>query len=504
MNKQATKLHHSSPKSKVLLPFIGMFVLLTAISLSTTGCFEESFESNVSVPLEISVDTLRFDTVFTSVGSVTRSIRIFNPTDQNINVSSISLDKGAQSMFRLNIDGVPGNEAEEIPLLAQDSLYIFVEVTVDPDQPLSVSPFVISEFLSIRSGSETKQVTLEAWGQNANYFPSRDAQGQIISLTCGGGQLFWDDPKPYVIYGLLIVDSCDIVLPPGTEVFVHGGIARLNETIFSDGGLIFLEGGRLLSNGTFDAPVMIQGDRLESGFQDTPGQWAGLRFFENSTGNVINNTIIKNSIVGVRADSAARVNMSNTSIFNTSNVGVIGIHAEIQADNCLIHSNGPQSVAMIYGGDYTYRHCTIANYGNQSAAVFMDNFTCLNEECSSVATNPVNVSFYNSIIMGSNEDEIDINDISGGEDPGLLRLLLDHTIVKVGDTKMDFPEDACMACLEHDDEPIFLNEFMDDYTLDTMSLARDQGVFIDDLSRDLLGNPRDQETPDLGCFEFLD
>jgi len=29
-----------------------------------------------------------------------------------------------------------------------------------------------------------------------------------------------------VIYGVLVVDSCDLVLPPGMRLYMHGGIAK--------------------------------------------------------------------------------------------------------------------------------------------------------------------------------------------------------------------------------------------------------------------------------------
>lgn len=478
------------------------FVFIIAFSVLLSSCFDESFESDFEVELITSVDTLRFDTVFTTIGSITRQLIVRNPTNTNINISSISLDLGEQSMFRLNVDGVPGNRATEVPVLANDSVHLFVEVTVDPDQPLSVSPFIIEEFLTINSGGTEKKVQLEAFGQNANYFPSRNSIGQIVGLGCRGGQIIWDDPRPYVINGLLFIDSCEIIVPPGTQIFVHGGIARQDDIIFGDGGLFFLADGRFNIAGTVDNPVVIQGDRLEPGFSDVPGQWAGIRFLAGSSGHSIRHAEIRNSTVGIRADSASSAEISNVIIANTSNIGLLAVHAELQVDNTLIHSNGPQSIAMTFGGEYNFRHCTIANFQNQSAGVFMDNFTCRNEECNVISTNPLEVNFTNSIIMGSNDNEIDIIDIGEGMDPDLFSLTLDHTLVKVLDENQNFPENACVQCIEQIDQLVFLDEFNDDYTLDTMSVARGVATFLPELSLDILGFPRDPNTPDMGCFEF--
>ena len=483
---------------------IGLFVLIIAFTASLTSCFEETFDSDVDIAFETSMDTLTFDTVFTTIGSTTRSIVVRNPSDQNINISSIRLAAGSQSMFRLNVDGTPGSAVEEIPILARDSLFLFVEVTVDPDQPVSASPFIINEDLIIESGTTQKVVTLEAWGQNANYFPSKDAQGQFISLNCNNGNVVWDDPKPYVIFGLLFIDSCDLVIPAGTQIFVHGGLAIQEETIFNDGGLLFLSDARLTTQGTPDRPVVFQGDRLEAGFDDVKGQWSGIRFLPGSKGHRLEHTEIRNSTVGIRVDSAASADLDGVTITNSSNVGLIGIHASINADNMLIHSTGPQSIAMLYGGDYRFRHCTIANFQNQSTAVYMDNFTCLNNECSAINTNRLDVDFINSIIMGSNDDELDVNDASEGMDESIFSLNFENTIIKVDEARQFYPESSCNNCLEHQDEPVFISEIDNDYRLDTMGLAINQGVFIPELATDLLGVMRSTESPDLGCFELVD
>lgn len=483
---------------------IGFFVLVIAFSSSLTSCFEETFESDIDVTFETSLDTLTFDTVFTTIGSATRSIIVRNPSDQNINISSIRLASGNQSMFRLNVDGTPGSAVEQIPILARDSLFLFVEVTVDPDQPVSASPFILNEELIIESGTRQKVVILEAWGQNANYFPSKDAQGQFISLNCNNGNVVWDDPKPYVIFGLLFIDSCTLTIPAGTQIFVHGGLAIQEGTIFNDGGLLFLDNAKLSIEGTPDRPVVFQGDRLESGFDDVKGQWSGIRFLPGSTGHRLEHTEIRNSTVGIRLDSAASADLNGVTITNSSNVGLIAIHANVKADNMLIHSTGPQSIAMLYGGEYRFRHCTIANYQNQSTAIYMDNFTCLNDECSAINTNPLEVDFINSIIMGSNDDELDVNDASEGMDESLFSLNFENTIIKVDEAKQFYPESSCNNCLEHQDEPVFISEIDNDYRLDTMGLANNQGVFISELATDILGVMRSSESPDLGCFELVD
>ena len=480
---------------------LGLIVCFASFVILESCGFEESFVSEAPLQVRFSVDTLSFDTVFTSIGSSTRSFSIANLSEENVIIESIKLVKGASSMFRMNVDGAPADEVRDVKILANDSIYIFVEVTVDPDQPLSISPFIITEAISVSGGGITETVSLEAFGQNANYFPSKDAQGQLISLSCNNGNIIWDDPKPYVIYGLLFIDSCTLEIPKGTQIYVQGGLARIDETVFQDGGLFFQSQGKLRTQGTVEEPVVFQGSRLEPVFADQSGQWAGLRMLPESKAHSLRHTTIKNSIVGVRVDSAAEVTLESVQIFNTASVGLIGIHANIRMDNSLIHSNGPQSVALTYGGDYLFRYCTFANYENQRAAVYMDNFTCLDADCNSVEAFPLIARFQNSIIMGSNKDEIVISDISEGSDPELLQIEFDHTIIRVDETKVFISAAACIKCLEYADEPVFIDENEDQYQLDTVSLARGQGRPIIEVLTDLNGNTRDADKPDLGCYE---
>lgn len=467
-----------------------------------TSCFTEEFVSDSDVQLTFSVDTLRFDTVFASLGSATLGFTVKNPSDENVVVSSISLVDAPNSMFRINVDGIADDFVSDIKVLANDSIYVFVEVTVDPDLPLSISPFVIHEQVGIKMGNRTQNVTLEAFGQNANYFPSRDAKGRLIGLSCENQNVIWDDPKPYVVFGLLFIDSCSLVIAPGTQVYVHGGIALLDDNVFQDGGLIFLEQANLDCRGTIAAPITFQGARLETSFQDDPGQWAGLRFFNKSINNVIEHTTIKNSVVGIRLDSASSVDLNAVTIANTSNVGIIGIHASLKADNLLVHSNGPQSCAFVYGGNYQFRYTTLANYENQSPALYMDNFTCKTADCNVLDINALHISFENSIIMGSNDDEIEMIDATEGSDPSLFSVDFDHTIIRIDETKLSLPSEACNMCIEWQNEPMFIDQDNDIYLLDTMSLAIDQGIPIEGLEIDLLGNIRSSMNPDLGCFEF--
>lgn len=257
---------------KRLLPLLFLAILGTFF-FSLQSCQEDNFSTDSGIMLNFSVDTLRFDTVFTELGSATRILKAYNPSNRPIQISNIFFEEGSSSKFRMNVDGYTvdanGNifgtndPLPPIPVAGKDSVYIFMEVTIDPDAPLSNSPFVIYEKLNFITNGNEQQVTLEAFGQNANYIPTRFSAGTASRLTCDLMTETWDDPKPYVIYGVLFVDSCELVIPAGTDIYVHGGLVNAGGGLFYNDGIWFFEENSTLKiQGTMDNPVTIQGDRL--------------------------------------------------------------------------------------------------------------------------------------------------------------------------------------------------------------------------------------------------
>ncbi|MCB9082453.1 MAG: right-handed parallel beta-helix repeat-containing protein [Lewinellaceae bacterium] len=497
----------------------GMVCGISAFLIISWSCDRElDFITDSSARVAFSVDTLRFDTVFTEIGSATRLFKVYNRNDRPIRISRIYLESGAQSRFRINVDGRPGGtdkRLEDIEIYANDSIYVFAEVTVDPDQPLSISPFVIEENLIFETNENVQRVLLEAWGQNANYFPSRFNGGVPVVLSCDNGVINWNDPKPYVIYGVVFIDSCTLNIPAGTQIYVHGGIAR-NDIfdVYNDGILYMLPNGKLRIQGTAENPVVIQGDRLEEDFQENPGQWTGIVIGRRSRGNLIEYATVKNSIFGIYADSAAEVTLRNTRIFNTNSSGLIGVRSRITAENCLIYNNQANSVQLLHGGDYNFTYCTVASYGVNASALGMSNFLCYDDalSCRVRSDYRLNASFRNCIIYGSDRDEIRLSDISGGQNAGLFNVRFENCLVRVDDLLREqegrfanFFDTTCKPCLNGTfSDKVFADVNEDNYRLDSLSIARRKGLPIllpRIINIDIEGKVRDAQNPDLGCFE---
>jgi hypothetical protein len=460
----------------------------------------DDYYTDSDVKLSFSLDTLRFDTVFTSVGSATRYVKVYNPLDAPIQVQ-FSLRKQAGKTFRFNVNGFHGPSTGLIDINAKDSIYIFVETTIDPNQPISVSPFIVEDQIYAEVNGKISTLYLEAWGQNANYIPSSKKGGGYNFLTCDLGQVTWDDPKPYVIYGVLVIDSCTLVLPPGTRIYVHGGVVRNSSTIYNDGLIAVGAKGKLLSLGSLDKPVTFQGDRLEKEFGTEAGQWVGLLISATSKANQMIHTHIFNSIIGVYADSLSSLDMRKCKIFNTASAGITGRHSTIRASNCLIYGTGSYAVNLFYGGQYNFEYCTMATFSGKNESLHVSDFYCKSILCEEgIWFNRIDATFTNCIITGGNEDEIAL--VNKGE-TSLFNVFFDHCALKF-DKRSTFPifNQSHSACTFLRSEDRVFNDYPDnDYRLDTMSVVLTKATPLQGISDDILDKTRISDV-DPGCYEF--
>ena len=486
-----------------------LLFLVVAVSL-LHSCVKDDIKTSGSVDLQFSVDTLHFDTVFTEVGSATRYVKIFNNESKDVILTSVYLEAGDISPFRLNVDGIPSNHVRDVRIGARDSIYVFVEVTIDPDRPVSESPFVIEEFLVVEVNATERKLLIDAWGQNANYIPNRFNKGKIYRLDCND-ELWWDDPKPYVIYGLLYIDSCVLNILAGTQIHVHGGIGRNIDTAgnsfyFNDGNILVGAYGSLVTVGSSDNPVIFQGDRLEAEFSNTPGQWNGIRLLPGSKGNVLGGAIIRNSVFGVYVDSLAELKMTKTRIVNTSSAGLIAFHAsEVNVTNSLIHSNGANSAVLSFGGKHRFAYTTMANFGNDREALFLSNNFCYDfPVCSNWKTNDLDAEFVNCIVTGSNKDEVWLSSVEEAR----TDLRFDHCVIRVEDLLKDelYPDFISTYTVStfnrQRTDSLFADISSYDFHLDTLSVAEMMARPVSGQTTDLDNQQRDIFKPDIGCYEY--
>lgn len=496
-------------KSHVVCVLLCISVVLTLIFNACKP--DTSTLSDPSAKLNFTTDTLRFDTVFTQIGSATRYFKVVNTYNKPFRINNISVTSQTGVTVKLNVNGLSAQSFTNIDVPSKDSIYVFVEVTINPNAPLSVSPFVADEYINFETAGGTQKVVIEAWGQNANYLPSRFSSGGLSLLSGGSLErvIALDDKKPYVIYGVLFVDSCILQIPAGAHIYVHGGLGgKATGDFYRDGIIYILPNAHLEINGTAANPVVFEGDRRESEFSDAPDQWAGIIIGAKSQNNVLNYMTIKNSRVGIRADSASTTTLKNCRFYNTSGSAILATHSTLNAENCLSYNTYDKNLEIHFGGNYTFNYCTFSSVGSKNTSLYADNYNCYVQDalgnCVSGKVFGLNLNINNSIIYGNKLDELIIYNADQNKTTP-FNYALKNCLIRAVDTVKSVPSDFfkyCTNCIVYkNDNKLFKNIGGSDYSLDSLSIAKYKAQPINTIPKDIIDKLRDAKMPDIGCFE---
>ena len=481
------------------------FIILLAviITATTSSCRKDPVITDASAKLVFSQDTILFDTVFTTVGSSTHWLQVYNNHKKKIIISSIRLAGGNSSMFRINVDGKAAKEFSDVEIAGKDSLFIFVEVTVDPVN--QNTPMILTDSIIFETNGNIQDVDLAAWGQDA-YFHT-PVKGTILSPLHFCNEV-WTKEKPHVIYGYFFVDSsCTLTINEGVRVYIHNG-----------SGILVYKDGSLKINGTYPEPVRIQGDRLESVYQEIPGQWDRIWLYPGSINNEVDYAVIKNGNVGFMSDTTGNstnptLTLSNTVIQNMAGAGLYAQGSFVVAVNSIFANCGIHNVLLSIGGDYSFRHCTFANFWNhdtrQTPLLGLNNYY---EDVNHViqARNLSKAYFGNCIMFGALEKEIALDYKTTAE----FNYLFDNCLLK-SDSVLDaeqilFParfSNNLISNKTNNNDPLFTDPAQNDYSLGTGSPAIDKGSLVITntpvpLPLDIKQKSRTSDAaPDLGAIE---
>lgn len=407
--------------------YSALFSLLVLVFISS--CRKDFSVELSSGEVTFSKDTVYLDTVFTNIGSSTYNLKVYNKSNQDISIPSIALGRGQSSFYRLNVDGKPGQLFEDTEILAKDSIFIFIETTIDYNQVIDP---IYTDSIVFSGGGYLQDVKLVTLVKDAHFlYPTKDAEGIIETITIGinaegedinvNGFYLEDDTtftneKPYVVYGYCAVPSeKELTIEAGANIHFH-----------SNSGLIVDKNATLTINGELNNEVIIESDRLENQFSDIPGQWGAIWLRAGSKNHSIQNTIIKNASAGIILDSIGSstdptLTIKNTQIYNSSNFGILARETNIEGENLVINNSGQASLACIIGGTYNFTHSTFVNYWNNSLrqfpSVLINNFFSYTDESGQeiVETRDLHAAnFTNCIIDGNNNIELVIDKVEGG------------------------------------------------------------------------------------------
>ncbi|MDO6758881.1 hypothetical protein Q4566_01610 [Tamlana sp. 2_MG-2023] len=512
--------------------YLYFFITLTFLTL-WSSCRKDFEFSPSTGSLHFSKDTVYLDTVFTNIGSSTYNLKVYNNSDDDISIPTVKLALGDASNYRLSVDGITGKTFEDIEIQANDSLFIFVESTIDINSlPSLDGTFLYTDQIEFDAGSNLQKVELVTLVQDAVFiYPDRDnttkvietlklnIDGEIVETNIEGRELLpseltFTNEKPYVIYGFAAVpESETLTIEAGARIHFHenSGIMVLNEASINVNGA-YSNDQDLLEN-----EVIFEGDRLEPDFSEVPGQWSAIWLFDGSKNNSINYATIKNATAGIISDGNPleandKLKITNSKIYNSSSYGILGRNTSINAENVVINNSGLSSFAGTIGGKYNFTHSTLANYWNygfrQFPTVLLNNYT-FDEDGNILAADLTEANFNNCIIYGDENIEFLVDEVE--DDQVEFNFKFTNCLVRFNDSNDEFDgENYDFTNTTHyennlfNEDPNFKDTDLNLMIIGDESAAINKGnaSFASQVPFDIL-NVNRTATPDLGAYQHV-
>jgi len=329
----------------LLLVAVGMLMLMVV----STSCIEDGFTTSSSDILAFNMDTVAFDTVITLQGTATKQMVVYNHSKKQVNISSIKVaGQASKGHFHLNVDGIRGDEFQNVEIRGNDSIFIFIEAKLDEME--QNEPTLLEDYLEFVTNGVSQRVLLSAWGQDVV---------RINGDTISSNTRFTAD-KPYLIYDTMFVS-------PGVTLTLDAGTTLL----FHDKGAIRCA-GRMLANGTAEAPITWRGDRLdrivgETSFDVMSGQWGGVIFTPPTMGNVLKHVVMRGSSIGMHCSSNYKddttrcaLKLVNCVLTNSSSTCLVTQACYVEAIGTEF-SDAAEEVVYFAGGKVMASQCTFAN-----------------------------------------------------------------------------------------------------------------------------------------------
>ncbi len=459
----------------------------------------ESWTTNPDVRLSFSRDTLAFDTVITGAGSATQTFVVHNAKEDGVRITQVRLAKGAESPFRVNVDGqyLYNGVGQDFEVRGKDSIYVraFVKMPVTDSYDIEAQEDELQ--FTLESGV-VQRVVLTSSGLNVTVMRAKIVDNDTILTT----------ERPYQVFDSLVVNpGCTLTLPAGCTLMLH------------DGADIIVY-GTLRVEGTLEKPVILRGDRTDRMFpylpyDNTPNRWGGVHIKGESRGNSFVQLDLHSSDYGITVDSTDMASLSepvlileNSVLHNIGGPGLTLRNTWAAVIGTQL-SNTLGDVVSVTGGDVQFVHCTLAQFypfsANRANALWLSNKDGENEL-------PLyRAHFLNCVITGYAEDVMmgDLVQAEGMENinylfqNSLLRTIVGDDMERFRNIKYDV-KDSVEVVAEENFKLFDTDNFWYDFAPDSLSAIRGLADYdyANQYPIDRLGVSRlaDGE-PDAGAYE---
>lgn len=494
--------------------FVVTMLMLVLLSLSachddsvlTDAGSQPSFELNQGTSQHLGV-------LFPGRTTPTQKLLLYNRNDGALELESISLRGGAESLFRINVDGMAGTsftDPDYLHIAKGDSLHVLLEASFFGSQEEREAEY--EDFLDIHCNGRLSSIRLAVTVKNVE---------ELHNDTIRQDTLWAAGSVDKLVYGPLVI-------PKGVTLTVGEGL-----TLFMHDQAGIKVQGTLQLLGSLEHPVRLIGDRTDSLFSnlayvDMSAQWNGIFIQETSKDNLFDHAEIKGMTFGIslaqdslseaQAEAAPQLVIRNSLIKNSDACLINASSTSMVIENSLLMNSGSE-LLLLQGGAYDITHCTLANYqfwtGYPPYDLTLTNYSfaadSVNGELIAV---PVHSPLYrcnitNTIIYGNGSSAANVNlDYDGAgifgpiaQHDSIFHYRFDHCLLKAnGEDDEDF-----ISTLWNED-PLYKLVDMPNYICDPHLLPESPVIgkgnpsTLELLPFDKDGRPR-QNPPAIGCYE---
>ena len=423
-------------KFKLLLAF-SFWALLLAVSCNK----DDITFDDPTQPLSFSRDTVFCDTVYHQVRSETYVVKVYNNENKDVIIPRINLEKGASSLYRINVDGKAGYDFNNVPLRKKDSLYIFVEIAPEATGPEAIA----EDRVLFSSGAGQQHVTLFSVVQDAEFFIKTPTNPNVIAANTT-----WSNNKAKIIYGDLTINpGIKLDIQPGTKVYFH-----------SNSGMKVSGAATLNINGALNNEVILRGDRNDTYYDTIPNNWNSIRMEANSILNMTHARLFG----GKRGldMKKATATIKNSFIHTFQDYGIYALTSTVNASNLVMNNCGLSCIWIYGGGNHSYTHATIANYSKTLGSFTREGIFATNEwkddngQTQQAALQQLSIK--NSIVYSDKDNAVHVEPTLNQQ----FGFLIQNSLIKysnISESGYDFANPLIVVQSIKNDDPQFINYF---------------------------------------------
>lgn len=393
-----------------------------------------------SQELSFSRDTIFCDTVYHQVRSETYAVKVYNNEDKDVLIPRIHLEKGASSLYKINVDGKPGYDFKDVPLRKKDSLYIFIEIAPEATGPEAIA----EDKILFQSPTGQQQVVLFSVVQDAEFFIKTPSNPNVISSDAT-----WTNNKAKIIYGDLTVDqNVNLNIQPGTKVYFH-----------KNSGMKVLSGATLNINGTLANNVILRGDRNDTAHDTIPKNWNSIKMEAGSNLNM-NYARLFGGMRGLELKQT-NATISNSFIHTFQEYGIYAVASTVNAKNLVMNNCGESAIGIFKGGTHNYVHSTIANYSYVMSSYNRNGIFATNEwinNSGQTEQGALILNVRNSIVYSDRDNSVNFEQTPGQ----LFNFVFENCLLKYsGTSEAGFSFDSNPSVIQSikNQDPLFVNYF---------------------------------------------